>query len=539
MAKSRKSSKATIDLSFPLGGIDVSQGFERQPVRQMASGGYARTTPSGINVRSFEPSTGRNRGGSRAGLSRYVNAIPGGSAGLIQDLNVVVGTGYNPPGGSSQTSQSGRVVSLVAVIGGTVYVCDAGGSSWTAAANDSGYTQQLNPSGVIRSAVNNQKLYYADGLRWAYYDPSLNQLRTWGASTGELPEDSSGNKPRLITTWRGRTVLSGLPGDPQNWFMSAVGDPTDFNYAPDSSSPTQAVAGNNSTLGLVGDVVTGLVPYTDDLLVYLCDSSVWQLSGDPMAGGSFDRVSDVLGGAFGNAWAKGPGGEIFFFTNRGSVALLLPGRQLTEISGPIERHLRDVNTGTHQIRMLWDSRQQALHVFVTATAAAASATHYCFEPRTGAWWMDQFASNAMNPLACCVFDGNESGDRAPLIGSWDGYVRAIDVDAGTDDGHPIASSVMIGPIMADEPDDVMLQELWAVLGSESGDVTCTLHAGQTVEEAIASPASGSVTFSAGRSTQQPVRRSGKAIFVKVSSTARWQLEKIIALTKPLGMARMR
>ncbi len=49
------------ELLFPTGGIDVSTEFEMQ-----APG----TTQMGQNVRAFEPTTLRMRGGSRPGLSR-------------------------------------------------------------------------------------------------------------------------------------------------------------------------------------------------------------------------------------------------------------------------------------------------------------------------------------------------------------------------------------------------------------------------------------------------------------------------------------
>lgn len=69
----------TLDLIFPVDGVDVSCAYDRQP------GG---TTPAGVNVRGYETLTNRDRGGSRSGLSPYMQLIPGG--GLIQCLNIIV-----------------------------------------------------------------------------------------------------------------------------------------------------------------------------------------------------------------------------------------------------------------------------------------------------------------------------------------------------------------------------------------------------------------------------------------------------------------
>jgi len=87
------------DFPFPLRGLDVSTEFELQP---------DETTPTGLNVRSYEPGTQRGRGGSRPGLVRYV-PLQVSDTHLIQDLDFVVSsaesalsTGFDPlDGGGS------------------------------------------------------------------------------------------------------------------------------------------------------------------------------------------------------------------------------------------------------------------------------------------------------------------------------------------------------------------------------------------------------------------------------------------------------
>lgn len=69
-----------IEMHFPLGGVDVSDAFDQQ---------RAGTTPVAFNVRAFEPSSYRGRGGSREGLSRYLGTQLGGP---IQSLSLVVNT---------------------------------------------------------------------------------------------------------------------------------------------------------------------------------------------------------------------------------------------------------------------------------------------------------------------------------------------------------------------------------------------------------------------------------------------------------------
>ena len=68
------------DIFFPSSGIDVSVALEAQT---------PNTCPSGTNVRAFEPLTQRMRGGSRSGLSKYINAQASGVS-PIQMLGVIV-----------------------------------------------------------------------------------------------------------------------------------------------------------------------------------------------------------------------------------------------------------------------------------------------------------------------------------------------------------------------------------------------------------------------------------------------------------------
>ncbi len=533
MAKGIVAQEAFEDLSFPLAGIDVSRAFGKQMPRPMQDGSYARTTPSGINVRAYEPSTNRARGAQRCGLSKYVAAQVGGSSGLIQCLHTLVGSGYTPPGGGSSLGTAGRVVTLVAVKGGSVFVSSPDQAAWVTVGSG------LASSGVIHAAQNGLKLYFADGTSQRYYDPVLNQTRAWTATAGTLPEATDHSLPRLICTWRGRTVLSGISGDGQNWFMSRVNDPFDWDYAPLNPDPSQPIAGNASPLGLIGDMVTSLCPWTDDVLILGGDHTLWTFSGDPGAGGQIDLVSDTIGMAWGIPWCKGPDGTVYFVSNRMGVYAYRPGSAPARLSQPIEQLLLATSTGTKTIRLLWDERFQGLHVFATTTASSTADTHLFWEARSGAWWQDSFTDADKNPLAVAVFDGNDANDRRPLLGGRDGYVRAVDPDATDDDGTAVQSSVTIGPMVTKDFDELLLKDIQAVLATGSGTISWAVHVGRTAEAALASSAVASGTWTAGRNLQNLIRRSGHAIYLKLSATAPWALEGVRCRLAAQGKIRRR
>lgn len=438
-----------------------------------------------------------------------------------------------------QLSNSGRVVTVVAVSNGLVYAANSGDTGWTATTNSTGANPPLNFSGLVYSTCNNQLMFFADGVNRVYYQPSTNTCFPWVATSGTMPADSQNNFHRLICTWRGRIVMSGLLLDPQNWFMSAVADPFNWDYAPASPSPAQAVAGNNAPQGLIGDVITSLCPYTDDVLIFFGDHSIYMMRGDPAAGGQIDLVSDRIGGVWGICWEKDPFGNVYFVSNQTGIYVFVPGQQPQRISQGIEQLLKEFDTGETNFRLFWDDRQQGLHVFCSPITAPSSTTHLFYDQRSGGWWEDHFEEHNHDPLTGCVFDGNEPGDRAVLLGSWDGYVRKLDPDSADDDGTPILSSVVIGPFLTKDFDDVMLKDLQAILGLGSGDVTFAVHAGATAELALAAQPITSGTWIESRNLTDPVRQASHAFYIKLSSSVTWSMEQVRLRVALEGKARRR
>lgn len=541
MATTIRQSGQFLDVHFPKGGLDLSLPLAKQPPKQLTDGTYVRTTPDGVNVVAFEGLTGRSRGGSRGGYVKQFPLQVRGEEFIVQNLDLVAGT-FNAPGGSAvavQTSQSGRVVLLVAVSQGRVFTTVPGADEWIEANNNTGETPALNYSGIMYATTAQQKMFFADGINQVYYDAVTNTLQPWLATAGTFPIDPDNNLPRLLCTWRGRIVQSGLLLDPQNWFMTKIDDPFNFDYGPASPGPADAVAGNNAPLGQIGDVITTLIPFSDDILVFGGDHSIWQMKGDPADGGRADMLTDTVGMAWGKPWCMDPYGSIMFVSNRMGIYRMTAGQQPVRISQPIEQLLQDVNTGENAIRCLWDDRFQGMNVFITPLAEPAAATHYFWEQRTGGWFKKRFKNNDHNPLCCCTIDGNRPDDRVPVIGSWDGYVRALSPTATTDDGEDIESYVLIGPFLTSNLDDITLYSIQAVLGESSEPIRYQILTGRTAEEALSSTPKASGTLSAGRSPTKHVRKSGHAIWVKLLSSDVWAMEQLRLRLGARGMVRQR
>lgn len=394
---------------------------------------------------------------------------------------------------------------------------------------------------VIFSAQNGLNMFYVDGSSYSYYKASTNSFVPWVADTpGTVPFDSPvPTAARLITTWNGRTVLAGYRSNPQMWFMSAQFNPFNWNYSPSTTTLTQATNGNVSDAGLVGDFITCLIPYTNDVLIVGCDHTIWQLKGDPMAGGRFDRVSDSIGMAWGRPYAIDPFGQIYFMAQTGGIFKLTPGALPIPVSQQIEKKLNNINMATNIIRMAYDIQLHGLAVWVTPLDRTKATQNYFFEERTNSWWVDTYTNPAHNPMAVHVYDGDSPQDRRIMMGGSDGYVRIMSDTATTDDGTAISSYVWLGPMSTKQMDDIMLHDLQATLGDSSGTVKFEVYVGPTVEAAMASTAAVTGNWMAGRNRVSFVQRSGFVAFVKLSSTSAWALERIMARYTPLGEVRRR
>ena len=463
---------------------------------------------------------------------RYPTDRHAGGANIIQDLTSIV---YAVDAAYAATAVNWRNIKRVAVCNGTVETFTTSG--FTTPTNGSGALNASAPR--IFSAALFDRLYFADGTSTKFYNLTTNTVSTWTASSGSLPDDGT-YKPRLVELWGGRIVLSGLPKDPHNWFMSAMNNADNWDYSPSTTVETQAVAGNNSNAGKVGDIINCMIPYSDDLLIFGCDHSIWQLSGDPMSGGRIDRISDMTGMSFGRPWAKTPGGAIYFWGSRGGVYRMLPGGQPERLSADrIDERLSTVDIENVLVTMSWDDRTQGLHIFISPLTAAAT-THYYYDARNDAFWPDQFGSTSHDPIAVHLFDGDDPADRSLILGGRDGYIRKIDVTADDDDGEDIDSYVFIGPVKLTQNRSFRVDEIQVLMGDNSDGARLELYVGNTVEGAFNSTSVAYETdrLVAGRNRSIRPRRRGHAAFIKIANDlpdSHWSYESMNIGLTPYGL----
>lgn len=436
--------------------------------------------------------------------------------------------------GGSAFNDAGKTTAgrLLGVSGGTIVDCTSGLITPIATGVDALNDGYFN----IQAAAAFNSVFFADGENIKQYKLSDGTVVTPTASAGSFP-----TAPRLVCLYRGRIVWSGTVDDPHNWFMSAVNsNGLDYEYSPTTPSETQAVAGNNSTAGLVGDVINALVPFDDDYLIFGCDHSIWQMTGDPAAGGVIDLVSSDVGMAFGAAWAKDPANTLYFWGTDGIYRMSGGGQPQNMTKNRIDDRLQSVSLDRNRIVMGWDKIRAELVVLIQPSDPSETVQVIVWESRTDAWWEDVYPV-AQGPNCLLAYDSTEANDQAFLLGGRDGYVRKVDRLAPDDDGSSINSRVRLPLYLAPERNrEVVLNAVHPVLANGSSAVTVNIYSGQTAQgcaEATIPRAAALLTHAGrGRSIRRPIR--GYAVQVELSSSASvypWALESAMSEFDPSGL----
>jgi len=360
--------------------------------------------------------------------------------------------------------------------------------------------------------------YIVDGATIQKLDVRTGLIEAYTASAGALPI-----KPGLIAAWRGRLVFAAIYGDEQNFYCSKLGYPADFDYA--AVGADAAFAGNASTAGRIGDVITALIPASDDLLFFGGDHTLWVMRGDPRAGGSIDAVSSAIGVVGAQAWCKDPQ-ETLYFVGTGGLYKIAAGTTapIMVSTDKYTQFFTSIARNTHIVTMAWDRDKFGCYVFVTPIATGA-ATHLWYDARTDGLWPIQLP-NAMGPISCLVYDGDGPTDRVLLLGGRAGLVQKLDSTVRTDDGTAISSYLVLGPFHPNAGDSVLtggvldFGEVFTGGAATEFNATATFRAGITAYNVTEGTPDrvAAITFSRdrrGKRFQQRIR--GEWFTVKVAN----------------------
>lgn len=394
-------------------------------------------------------------------------------------------------------------------------------------------------SRYVQSAVLNERLYVVDGKNTCYYDPKENEVVQLKASIGRVPRGA-----QLVESWRGRLVLGRTSREPQNWFMSRRDDATDWQFVTFQADETQAVSGNDSEAGLFPDILNTLVPWSEDVLIFGGDRTIYQMSGDPAAGGRFDLITDKTGMAFGRPWTKDPNGVLYFWGSRGGLYRMTPGSVPERVSvNRIERRLQDINYSTYYVRLEYNWRDEGVHILLCPYGSGGTQVeHYFYEIKTDSFWPDKFgtsSSTGVQPTAVTSFDGDSPDDRAVFFGCEDGRVRRWDNESVNDGGTAIDSYAVID--LPRTPGwETIYKGLTVILGHSQSGVHSSLHVGQNPDDI--GPEEKQADLLPGRNPTYWDRVRGSHGWLRFRNAQKgksWSVEEILIDAEPVDRARKR
>jgi hypothetical protein len=458
-----------IRLQLPLGGLYRRLAYQSQP---------PFTTPSCSNVRPDDTLAQRERLGVRPGLSKHFATELGSGAPV-------------------------RLVSDVLYYGGTKLIASSNGllyySDGAAMLPVGGSPPTLASSGMLSAADHLGKVYiagdtgHASSPRLCVYDPDGDSLALVTASAGTVPIKCS-----IVAMWRDRIVLAGDSDNPHLWYMSRLGDPTDWDYSPAVNSSADAVAATNSDAGRIGEPVTAVVPHSDECLIFGCSTSLWILRGDPQAGGRLTKLSDECGILDKSAWCYDPEGQ-FYFMSQDGLYMMPAGCGATPISLSRERlptELLRIDRTLCTVSMAYDFLYRGIHIAVSKVDGGAT-THWFIDtkqssggdqatPSTASFFPEawQVAHDAFSMFSRRDYTPSNA-DLAPVIfGCRDGYLRQFDTTAYTDDGSDISWHADFGPLqLGGVGHEGYLDELAVSVAAGSGNISAAVRGGLSAEEA--------------------------------------------------------
>jgi len=515
------------ELRFPSAGVGRRKGYWDSVIA-----GPPYQAPWAVNVRTDDPLSLRQRGGSRPGLTRLLDDPVGSDIAAIESVATMIG---------GIASRALAVVvdgQLGVVSGGSVAfpVGDLVTEAGVALHTEAGVSILANTAGVpeqCRLCVRGQVVYAVASGAIVSVDLSTGVVGSLQATRGSLPTGASTG-----VVWRDRLVLFG--GD-NAIYLSRQGDFADWDFGADVEDSGRAMVFQLAESSEIGDRVTAVVPFHDQTLLAATANSLWAVVGDP-SNGSLRCVSRGVGMIGARAWCRVDDAQagdslvrygIVFLSSAGLFIASPDGGSVMELSGDrIPDELRGVSASA-DVSMVYSSTERGIYLFVESVGGDTS--DWFFDLVHRAFWPVSLPVDA-RPVDLCEHSGSV------LLACADGVLRTV--GGSDDDGTSIVSHVLLGPLHVTSGMDSrgVMNTIEGAVGESSAAVTWRIVAGTTAESACERAraaieafdaggdygqyvkASGVFHASAGRTRQWPVRVNGPWFVVWLQSSGPWAYE---------------
>lgn len=495
----------TVTIRPPIGGVVRRHDYQSQE---------PYTSPSATNVWPTDWSSGRERVGTRPGLT---------AAGSID-----VGTPYSAC---------------------TVDFDDGGGNKRGAAVTHSSGTELITHNGT--SFTNTTQITTAPGsdfsscttlmgkLFQTSYSGTLRGIALSGGGGAGTNHTNAPDKCGLVCGHGSRLWLAGDADAPQILYASRIGGdtstPGDFNTADAwdfaATDASAAFANSGSSGGKINGPITGLLTHTEDCLLVGLADGIYVVRGNPTAGGQIAQISLEVGPLMQSAWCHDSRGYCYILTRDG-LYRMAPGcgdavESVSRESLPDELVAISPALGDH-VSCCYDHRWRGIHIYVDR--ASGSDSHWFYDLQSGGFWEMTFASTLR--LACEVRPAMTT-EKSSLV-AFDATGLAYQFDRGSSESY--TSTLWLGPLMLGKEGTVgILHSISATLSAVSAstdEISWEVFVGNSPIEAFNSTAfftGDDWTSENSFNFWQTPRARGAAAYIKLSGTTtdRWSWESIV------------
>lgn len=499
----------SLSLRFPVGGVVRRTAFEAQA---------PYTTPDALNVWPTQWDTGRERGGSRPGLT-----ASGGS---------ISGTPYNWCNASWGVTGGGTRREIAVTHAGGTSVSNGAGS-WSTYITTA-------PGSVISScAVYVGRLFQATAA-----GPLRSVDLATGPGAGTAVTAVAGTAPTncgIVVTWGDRLVLGADYNNPSNIYSCRIGlteggdqGYLDWDYsAVDQSAPW---ASSGSEGGIIADPVTSLIPHNRDCLLIGCTDSLWVLRGNPTAGGQAYVLSYEVGPLMQSAWCK-TGNDYVLMLTRDGLYSMAPGCGDPPVSVSREKIPEELigispEAGDH-VAVGYDHRWRGVHIYVERSGVYS---YWFYDLQSGGFWPMSFSANLL--LCPSLRRAATTTKSAILPISSTGAVYQFD----TASSESFQSYYFVGPVkLGGAHGSGKIMEIRPALSTESDRVSWGIRTGASPQDAYEASESfvGKDWDREGLNPAQHPMVGGNAAYVKLEATGgrRMSVEELTMLVRETGRRR--
>lgn len=322
---------------------------------------------------------------------------------------------------------------------------------------------------------------------------------------GTMPASSS-----IITLYRGRIVIND-DNRPHAWYMFKIDNPWKVKYDFTNDGDLSAVTHTSTEVGEIGDILTVLISYKDDLIIFGCVNEIWILVGDPLGSGQLARITNATGIWGKDAWCIDDKGNLYFLGNDGLYRMPISESfsQPENISRLVLPNLvsdLDLDKSLHRVVLAYDPINRGIIITRTLLTTGAN-TGYWFDLLTQGFYPESYP-NSCGIFSAFHYQATDDSYNKFLVGCADGYIREFDKstegDIETDDSETAIDSyfTIIGKLSEDEDTEGKMTWLRAITAgggsngefSDSDNVDFSAFTGDDAETVLEDIIDGAATI---------------------------------------------